>query len=208
MHNQAYGLGHNVERNLGEILQPGREVSALQPPSSSLAWLALTLAEKGHTPIITVFDGPRNQDQFLQDLDTLSGDCMNSFGCFPAWESLPQDGQRPQPEIAGERMSLLLACRENRCPDILVTSIQAVMQKTISLSNLDRAAMSLDVGEDIPLEELTKQLMQRGYHFVPQVTASTEAATRGGIVDVWPPTELFPARIELFGTQVGFHPIF
>ena len=41
-----------------------------------------------------------------------------------------------------------------------------------------------------------------GYTLGPLVEAPGEAARRGGILDVFPPTEALPLRIELFGDEV------
>ena len=199
---RAFGLGQAVDGILGELLQPGQEVYAHQPSSAALGWLALTLAERASSPVVAVFDGPRNRDQFLQDIEALAGEKADAIGCFPAWESLPQDDRQPRPEIGGERLGLLLACRQNRCPPVVVTSIQALMQKTIDPSGLDTDTFALAVNDHIALDDLTSTLQERGYNFVLQVSAPTEAATRGGILDVWPPTEPWPVRIEFFGTVI------
>ena len=129
---QAGRLCTDLADTRGEYFVPGREVYARLPPLSGLAWWVLALEEGGRRPIVCVLEGPTNRDLFLQDLETLCSDAGRVLGVFPAWESLPQGDTRPRPEIAGERMDMLLRCHAGDTPPVLVTTIQAVMQRTPS----------------------------------------------------------------------------
>ena len=58
------------------------------------------------------------------------------------------------------------------------------------------------VGEEVPFTELIKRLADAAYARVDMVTHRGEFAVRGGILDVFPPTENHPIRIEFFGDEV------
>jgi transcription-repair coupling factor (superfamily II helicase) len=54
----------------------------------------------------------------------------------------------------------------------------------------------------INLDEILHTLVDHGYDSVNTVIASGQFARRGGILDVWPPAEKLPVRIEFFGDEV------
>ena len=58
------------------------------------------------------------------------------------------------------------------------------------------------VGDEVPFTELVKQLSDAAYARVDMVTHRGEFAVRGGILDVFPPTEDHPIRVEFFGDEV------
>ena len=60
----------------------------------------------------------------------------------------------------------------------------------------------LDLGDQADLEEVVTRLVEIGYARVDLVTNRGEIAVRGGILDVFPPTEEHPLRIEFFGSEV------
>jgi len=58
------------------------------------------------------------------------------------------------------------------------------------------------VGEDLPLDEAAKRLIENAYTRVDLVMDRGEFAVRGGILDVFPPTAPHPVRIEFFGDEI------
>ena len=66
----------------------------------------------------------------------------------------------------------------------------------------DLRPVRLVVGEDFDLGELAAALVGAAYTRVDLVERRGEFAVRGGIVDVFPPTEEHPVRIDFFGDTV------
>src|SRR6476659_844827 len=64
------------------------------------------------------------------------------------------------------------------------------------------AGFSLELGGEIDLEAVTRDLVAAGYERVEQVEERGQFALRGGILDVFPATEERAVRIELFGDEV------
>ncbi len=87
-------------------------------------------------------------------------------------------------------------------PLIIVACAQALAQRTLTPAELQRAAINVTRGGRLRQDDLLRALDAGGYRIEPQVTAPGEASRRGGIVDVWPPSEELPLRIELFGDDV------
>lgn len=58
------------------------------------------------------------------------------------------------------------------------------------------------VGDEIPLDQLAKWLLQAGYRRESLVAKPGEFAMRGDIVDVYPLDQDNPIRMEFFGDEV------
>ncbi|MEK7693153.1 MAG: transcription-repair coupling factor, partial [Chloroflexota bacterium] len=85
---------------------------------------------------------------------------------------------------------------------IVVACAAAIAQRTLTPDELARATVALTRGRKIRQDGLLRALDAGGYRIEPQVSAPGEASRRGGIVDLWPPAEELPLRIELFGDEV------
>ena len=57
-------------------------------------------------------------------------------------------------------------------------------------------------GEELPLDEASRKLVENAYTRVDLVMDRGEFAVRGGIIDVFPPTLPHPVRIEFFGDEI------
>ncbi|MGI9456596.1 MAG: transcription-repair coupling factor, partial [Aeoliella sp.] len=87
-------------------------------------------------------------------------------------------------------------------PQLIVTSIQSLMQPVPSRDALADATRTLGVGDTVDLEELSEWMTSRGCHVTSAVELPGEFALRGGLLDIFPPDAVVPVRIELFGDDV------
>jgi len=85
---------------------------------------------------------------------------------------------------------------------ILVTTIDALMDKIPSRDSAAHAKCVLREGLIVPVRELTKILAGMGYERSAQIEAMGQFAVRGGIVDIFPMTEEFPIRVEFFDDEI------
>ena len=79
---------------------------------------------------------------------------------------------------------------------------ESLSQRTIPPAVLNRAAFTLEVGQEYPLEELTEKLIHAGYTRCGMVEGPGQFALRGGIVDIYSPAEERPFRAEFFGDEL------
>ena len=79
---------------------------------------------------------------------------------------------------------------------------ESLSQRTIPPAVLSRAAFTLEVGQEYPLEELTEKLLHAGYTRCGMVEGPGQFALRGGIVDIYSPAEERPFRAEFFGDEL------
>jgi transcription-repair coupling factor (superfamily II helicase) len=127
---------------------------------------------------------------------------------FPAWETLPHERLSPRSDTVGRRLAVL---RRLAHPDagsgdggpirVLVAPIRAVMQPLVAgLGEL--VPVRLRSGDDAGLEETVDALVGAAYTRTDMVERRGEFAVRGGILDVFPPTEDHPLRVEFWGDTV------
>ncbi|MHA7273085.1 transcription-repair coupling factor [Arthrobacter sp. TMT4-20] len=122
---------------------------------------------------------------------------------FPSWETLPHERLSPRSDTVGRRLSVLrrLAHPEGQPVRIMVAPIRAVVQPLVAgLGEL--LPVTLTVGQDAAFTDVVRALSDAAYARVDMVTHRGEFAVRGGIIDVFPPTEDHPIRVEFFGDEV------
>ncbi|GAA1188048.1 transcription-repair coupling factor [Nesterenkonia xinjiangensis] len=123
---------------------------------------------------------------------------------FPSWETLPHERLSPRSDTVGRRLGVLrrLAHPEDAGRlDVVVAPVRAVVQPLVAgLGNL--APVRLETGHERDFDEVVAALADAAYSRVDMVTRRGEFAVRGGILDVFPPTESHPVRVEFFGDEV------
>ena len=119
---------------------------------------------------------------------------------FPGWDCLPYDRVSPNPEIAAARVSTL-ATLARGAPKrfILLTTINAAMQRVPAREILRNACFTARVGHRIDQDGLYAFLRRMGFVRTPTVAEPGDYAVRGGIVDIFSPGDAGPVRLDLFG---------
>ena len=127
---------------------------------------------------------------------------------FPAWETLPHERISPGSDTSGRRLAVLrrLAHPDPADPrtgplNVVVTPVRGLLQPIVGGLG-DIAPVSLQPGQSAGLDEVLASLVEIGYTRTDLVERRGEMAVRGGIVDVFPPTEEHPLRVEFWGDEV------
>ncbi len=84
-------------------------------------------------------------------------------------------------------------------PTIILAPAKAVMTRTILPQTFVSKSRWLKVGGPIRFDQLVTLLVDIGYAHTSLVTEPGQFSRRGGILDLWPPTEGKPVRLEFFG---------
>src|SRR6056297_1125940 len=119
---------------------------------------------------------------------------------FPSWDCLPYDRVSPNPDISAARMATLAAL-VHAMPKrfVLLTTLNAATQRVPAREVLTEAAFTARVGDRIDEAGLRGFLVRMGFTQAPTVTEPGDYAVRGGIIDIYPPGEAGPVRLDLFG---------
>ena len=122
---------------------------------------------------------------------------------FPAWDCLPYDRVSPNAEIVAERVATLTRLLEPGArPRVLITTVNALVQKVPPRENFAGSTMELARGGRVQPERLAAFLEANGYNRTGTVMEPGEYALRGGIVDLFPAGEPDPVRLDLFGDEI------
>ncbi len=157
--------------------------------------------------ILAITATAREAEDLTSALSSLLPD-PNAAAYFPAWETLPHERLSPRSDTSGRRLAVL---RRLVSPDpgdprsgplqVVATPVRSVLQPLVGgLGQLE--PVRLDTGGQAELDEVVTRLVEIGYARVDLVTSRGEIAVRGGILDVFPPTEEHPLRVEFFGSEV------
>jgi transcription-repair coupling factor (superfamily II helicase) len=187
--------------DLQRILSAGRPMTLSGTPAGFLPWLAADLARaaKGRAVFIAPDEAAMRAladaaAYFAPELDVLA---------FPAWDCLPYDRSSPSLRSTAERLATLHGLqRKAEKPQLLVTTVNAAIQRTLTPFRIRQLVARLATGERIDLERLTALLQANGYHRTDTVADAGEFAVRGGIVDLFPSGETEGLRLDFFGDEV------
>ncbi|MEE9389512.1 MAG: transcription-repair coupling factor [Paracoccaceae bacterium] len=119
---------------------------------------------------------------------------------FPAWDCLPYDRVSPNSSVSATRMATLaMLVHKKPTQFILLTTLNAATQRIPAQSILKTAAFTAQVNHQIDEPELRSFLSRMGFVQTPTVTEQGDYAIRGGIIDIFPPGQAGPVRLDLFG---------
>jgi len=119
---------------------------------------------------------------------------------FPAWDCLPYDRSSPNVDVSAARMATLAALVHGMPKQfVLLTTLNAATQKVPARQVLREAAFTAQVGKRIDENALRAFLIRMGFTQSPTVMEPGDFAVRGGIIDIFPPGQSGPVRLDLFG---------
>lgn len=121
---------------------------------------------------------------------------------FPAWETLPNEGTPPSPDVVGERYQVLEKLFHSKEPSIILCSLQAALQRLIPSDTFELYYLDLKRGDAPGFDDLISQLQDMGYQRGSVAADKGEYAIRGGIIDIFPVNSPDPFRIEFFGDEI------
>jgi transcription-repair coupling factor (superfamily II helicase) len=156
----------------------------------------------GPRSLLAVVATSRESEAFRRSLQSYLPDA--TILEFPAWETLPHERLSPSAETVGKRIAALRAMTnwDRAHPFVLVASVRAALQPMAdNLTSIEPVSLTKG-GRGYDLADLSRRLVDLAYSRVDMVTRRGEFAVRGGIVDVFAPTDEHPLRLEFFGDEL------
>jgi transcription-repair coupling factor (superfamily II helicase) len=148
-------------------------------------------------------------DREAEDLAAALRDLLPEDGVaeFPGWETLPHERLSPSSDTVGRRLAVLRRlAHPGDDPElgpiqVIVAPIRAVLQPlVVGLGDLE--PVRVQAGDDVSMEDVVRRLAGAAYTRTDLVEKRGQLAVRGGILDVFPPTEEHPVRLEFWGDTV------
>ncbi|MEO6712650.1 MAG: transcription-repair coupling factor [Mycobacteriales bacterium] len=162
--------------------------------------LAALVAGMGRTVLAVTATGRESEDLAIALRSLLPADTVVDF---PAWETLPHERLSPRADTVGRRIGVLrrLTHAGDQPISVVVAPIRSLLQPMVAgLGDLEPIAIKQ--GETHDLDGLVRRLVDYAYLRVELVEKRGEFAVRGGILDVFAPTDEHPLRIEFWGDEV------
>ncbi len=120
---------------------------------------------------------------------------------FPGRETLPYEHALTDMDVEGERLEVLLRLAGGERP-IVVTSVEQAREVIADPVWLLDRCLTLTVGQHVDMDKLAIGFLERGYVREPTIETRGQFAIRGGILDIFPPSDLSPWRIEFEGSEI------
>ncbi len=185
---------------------PSAEVVAAAPAGARPILVSALSPTRTGAPVLAVTATGREAEDLHAALQSSLG--SGAVALFPSWETLPHERLSPRSDTVGQRLSVLRRLSHPETGDdthgalsVVVAPVRAVLQP-ISRGLGDLKPVALQAGDDVPLEQVVEALAAAAYARTDLVERRGEFAVRGGILDVFPPTEEHPLRLEFWGDTV------
>lgn len=173
-----------------------------------LAQLIAPVAESGApSPLVVVTATGRDADELAAAVRAYAPAHADAVAVLPSWETLPHERLSPRSDTVARRLAVF---RRLAHPDadgpggplrVVVVPVRALLQPVVAgLGEL--VPVALHAGDTADLERVAQSLVDAAYSRVDMVERRGEFAVRGGILDVFPPTDDHPVRVEFWGDQV------
>lgn len=155
----------------------------------------------GNRMLVHVALDDRESDALQQTLSFIAPDVKTLS--FPAWDCLPYDRASPHTSVVAERVSTLAQLAQSGQSDaILLTTVNAILQRVPPKEMMHRAALSLQKGGRVNRESLLSFLAGNGYTRLGKAMEPGEFAVRGDIIDIFPPGYENGVRLDLFDEEL------
>ena len=105
-------------------------------------------------------------------------------------------------DLRWARLKVIKEILNNKDKKIIVTSVDAITALYTPRQKYLNYSITIKNGDEVDLKDISKKLIECGYERVEVVEGKGEFSFRGGILDVFPPTAVYPYRIELFGDEI------
>jgi transcription-repair coupling factor (superfamily II helicase) len=151
---------------------------------------------------LVVVSSVKEGERLIEDLRFFAGQHNVPIRLFPPYNLLPFKFLSYHNETAGHRIRVLHQLMEAPTPLVVVTTVDALLQKIIPRQEISRYAELVIAGEEIDRDHLIAKLMSGGYSKTAIVEEFGDFSVRGGIIDVFSPLYDNPLRIEFYGDLV------
>jgi len=185
--------------HLPAAMVPGARLGGL--PEGAPAWaLARWIEAEEPLPLGVIAGTSADADVLARELRFHLADHV-SVVSLPADDVRPFDGLSPGPAVVRARLQTLDLLGRSE-PVVVVLPARALLQRVLSPATLSAHRLRLAEGVILDPEALVGQLVDMGYHRVPQVDERGCVARRGGVVDIWPTDRDEAVRIEYFDDEI------
>ncbi|MDQ3407890.1 MAG: transcription-repair coupling factor, partial [Chloroflexota bacterium] len=185
-----------------------RHVVYANVPHGAKTFLAAALVRASGERLVWLARDAEIADRVAEELQAWLGDAAAVVTLEPRTSLAYERSELVRDESAA-RVAALAAWRSGQADGpargparVLVTSVQALFQRTLPPQALPQDPLTIRRGARLSQERVLRSLLELGYEAVPEVGGRGEFTRRGGIVDCFPAGQPLPVRIEWFGDEI------
>ncbi len=164
---------------------------------SACALLTAALTQRFDNLLVVCPDN-RSLDNHLDDLETFLAEPALRF---PAYDTNDASAVNVDHNY-GERIRVIKDCLGDNGPQIIVASVQSLLQSVPSKTSIAQHTRIVKRGDLLNLEDFHNWLLEHGFHQTSAVELPGEYSVRGGIIDIFVPDWNAPVRLEMFDNEV------
>ncbi len=179
-----------------ETSVPGKVSSIEGIAPSSFPLIAASVFNRFGGQVIAVAENPQKMQELYLDLTCFTDPDL--IFTLPPWDTLPYEFVSPPENIERERITAIYRMIRG-LPSLIVTAVESLVRKVPEKNYFTGRGVSLSVKEEYPFDDLVQMLADYGYTREHQVEAYGQFSVKGGIIDVYLPSEENPVRLDFFG---------
>ena len=149
-------------------------------------------------PIVVLTYNEIELKRIQKDLEFFESD---DILVFPKRDIVYYDIDTMNKDNTMARLNVYSKLYNSEC-SIVITTVEAVMQKSMPKNDLFKKVLYIETGKEYNLEKIKEDLVSSGYERVDLCESKGTFSIRGGIIDIFPLTYQNPIRIEFWGDEV------
>jgi len=191
---------------LGKGLDSGERCIATGSVGASISLVSLALSRRVKRPVVIVCAHLDEAEDIFAEIEAVEA---GRGVVFPALELSPGESS-VSAELFAQRASMIAGFRAGEVPDVLIAPIAALMQPVPSEKRIGALVREVHDSAELSPGDLIEWMSDAGYERVETIEYPGQFASRGGILDVFPPTGArsnaggnpIPVRIDFFGDEI------
>ncbi|MEE2776583.1 MAG: transcription-repair coupling factor [Acidobacteriota bacterium] len=168
-------------------------------PIAAAAWLLEISARAADRPLLVIVPRETEAREWMQAAIGLGR--RDDAVWFPAPSLSPYQEVETPLSVRAQEVSAIHRVLCAARPTVVCTP-RALFRRLPALDDFRRAVKTIHRQGEYRVEALAEYLVRQGYHHADLVTETGEFAVRGGVIDIFPPNEVEPIRLDLFGDTI------
>ncbi len=188
-----------IRKLLDHVARDEKSIDAGGLTGAARSFLTALLFERLEKLLLIVCPEEKDASSYAADLALFLGKERVLY--YPPLDFLAIDMFALQKEEALARLEVMTNLQVNE-KIVVVTSVAALMQKVMPYKEFNQYLQVIAAGDSLDREQFGERLLAGGYRRVSLVEEKGEFSVRGNILDIFPPAEKSPLRLELFGDEI------
>lgn len=197
--NKIYNDIESFRCLLEQINQGAKNIDVRGLAGAARSFLTAQLFDRLEKSLLIVCPEEKDARAFAADLSLFLGEEKVLY--YPPLDFLAIDMFALQKEEAQARLRVMTLLQMN-AKTVIVTCTAAMMQKVMPFAQFNQYLQIVSPGDVMSRDEFCERLLMGGYRRVSLVEEKGEFSARGNIIDVFPPAEINPLRLEMAGDEI------